>query len=484
MEFGHDSFVHDMMRRYPSEEMKKIFSDDTKYGGWRKVWVYNAESQKDLSNGRLAIQEEVDDLKSKMDPKNIDYSIVEEIEKKKKHDVVSHSTHFGDQCPKGKRIVHLALTSKDPTDNIDIYQQKEALDLTLTREVNSLDLLNKNVLKYKSLPVIGLTHKQPAAPITLGKRFAMWGEGKVIGIKQLEYLLDNIKARGLKGAIGGQDTLMGIFNGNDKLVKMHEDYVMDKLGFKNTYTAIGQVYPREWDYSVLSGLALLAANTKKTGMDLRDLQSRGELEEPFGEEQVGSSAMPHKRNPVLIERMIGLSNYVAGNAPKAWDMATDVSFEGDVTDSSIRRLIIPESFLGIDSINVLYQTIIDGLKVYPEISQKFLETEKPFISMQTLVTHATKNGGNRGELHEEGRKLSMKASKLIKEGKPHTLLEDVKNSDLFKKYLKPSEIDELSDVKKHVGRSEKICEEFAANVAGPILEKYNKRRGNIVKTEI
>jgi adenylosuccinate lyase len=438
----------------------------------------------EVPEGRLATKEEVNDLKSKMNPSYIDWKNVREIEEKKKHDVVAHAEQFREQCPLGGRLIHIALTARDVTDNVELYQMKQALQRIHERSVNSLRVIKGNVEKYRNEITVAQTHLQKADLITEGFRFAEWATPLIYTVEQIEDKLENFKGRGLVGATGNRSQLINLFDGDRETAKKVNDRVMQKMGFKGSFIVTGQQYPREYECEIFAPLSIQCANMHKVAEDIRILQHDGEMEEPIGEEKTSSSSMPGKRNPNLSERMSGLSTYVNHQIQLAWDSAANVKLEGDVRDSIMRRMYPMEIMLGMDALHTLYQTVMDGITVYDKICKKIVKDSSAITSLQTMVTEAAKRGGNKLELHTKARDLAMKDFELVRvEGKESRLVESVKQDDLFGRYLKPEEIDLMLDPVKRLGDSQKMCDDFI-KAADEILKRNEHVLPVIIKAQL
>jgi len=474
---------HPLISRYSSSQMQEIYSDEFKFGGWRKFWVSYAEALMEVSNGKLATREEVDDLRSKMDTKNIDWKAVKELEERKGHDVVAHVEHYRSQCPKGGRLVHMALTSRDVTDNVESYQNKTGLQRVHDRSVNSLRVLTRNVQKYRDTITVAQTHLKDADIITEGKRFAMWGTPLLMSIEKLEYELENFKGRGIEGAVGDRSQLTKLVDGNREAAKAVNEKVMKKMGFKGSFPAIGQQYPREYECVIFNPLSVQCANMHKVSEDITILQHDLEMEEPFGEEKTGSSAMPGKRNPNLSERMSGLSTYVNRQIELSWDAAANNRLEGDVRDSAMRRMYHMETMLGMDALHTLYQTIMDGITVYDKVAMKRVMDSLAVTSLQSIETEAGKKGGDKSLLHTRARDLAMKDFEAVREGKQSRLIESVKQDEMFSKYLHPEEIDAIMNPSKRIEESQRICDEFI-QATKQVFDRNQNVYPILVKTKI
>ena len=472
-----DRYSSPLSERYASKEMQYIFSQDMKFRTWRKLWIALAEVEKEL--GLNITQEQIDELKAHQD--DINYEVAQAREKEVRHDVMSHVYAYGVQCPKAKGIIHLGATSCYVGDNTDIIIMTEALRLVRKKLVNVIAELAKFADKYKAQPTLGFTHFQPAQPTTVGKRATLWLQDFTIDLEDLDYVLDHMKLLGSKGTTGTQASFLELFDGNLSRVDRLDPMIAEKMGFKNCMAVSGQTYSRKIDMKVANVLAGIAATATKMAQDIRLLQHLKEVEEPFEKSQIGSSAMAYKRNPMRSERICSLSRYVIVDTLNP--AITEVSqwFERTLDDSANKRLSIPEGFLATDGILDLCLNVVDGLVVYPKVIEKHMMAELPFMATENIMMDAVKAGGDRQELHERIRELSMEAGKTVKvEGKDNNLLELIAADPAF--HMTLDELQKSMDPKKYVGCSEHQVDKFLAEVVKPILDANKELLG--VKAEI
>ena len=415
-----DRYTSPLSERYASREMQYIFSQDMKFRTWRKLWIALAETEKEL--GLNITQEQIDELKAHAD--DINYDVARAREKEVRHDVMSHVYAYGVQCPKAKGIIHLGATSCYVGDNTDIIVMTEALKLVQKKLVNVIAELSRFADKYKDQPTLAFTHFQPAQPTTVGKRATLWTQEFMMDLEDLEYVLDTIKLLGSKGTTGTQASFLELFDGDQETIDKIDPMIAAKMGFKECYPVSGQTYSRKVDTRVVNVLAGIAASAHKMSNDIRLLQHLKEVEEPFEKSQIGSSAMAYKRNPMRSERIASLSRYVMVDALNPAITSATQWFERTLDDSANKRLSVPEGFLAIDGILDLCLNVVDGLVVYPKVIEKHMMAELPFMATENIMMDAVKAGGDRQELHERIRELSMEAGKNVKvEGKDNNLLE-------------------------------------------------------------
>lgn len=472
-----DRYSSPLSERYASKEMQYIFSQDMKFRTWRKLWIALAEVEKEL--GLNITQEQIDELKAHQD--DINYEVAQAREKEVRHDVMSHVYAYGVQCPKAKGIIHLGATSCYVGDNTDIIIMTEALRLVRKKLVNVIAELAKFADKYKAQPTLGFTHFQPAQPTTVGKRATLWLQDFTIDLEDLDYVLDHMKLLGSKGTTGTQASFLELFDGDLSRVDRLDPMIAEKMGFRNCMAVSGQTYSRKIDMKVANVLAGIAATATKMAQDIRLLQHLKEVEEPFEKSQIGSSAMAYKRNPMRSERICSLSRYVIVDTLNP--AITEVSqwFERTLDDSANKRLSIPEGFLATDGILDLCLNVVDGLVVYPKVIEKHMMAELPFMATENIMMDAVKAGGDRQELHERIRELSMEAGKTVKvEGKDNNLLELIAADPAF--HMTLDELQKSMDPKKYVGCSEHQVDKFLAEVVKPILDANKELLG--VKAEI
>ncbi|WP_027307501.1 adenylosuccinate lyase [Caloramator sp. ALD01] len=468
-------YISPLTKRYASKEMSYLFSDEKKFKTWRKLWVVLAEAEKEL--GLSITQEQIDELKANID--NLNYEVAEQKERETRHDVMSHVYAYGEQCPKAKPIIHLGATSCYVGDNTDVIIMKEALELIRKKLIACIKNLKEFALQYKGLPTLSYTHLQPAQLSTVGKRACLWLQDLVMDLEQIEYCIENLKLLGVKGTTGTQASFLKLFNGDHNKVKQLDEILCKKLGFDKKYFKVtGQTYPRKQDVFVLNVLSSIAQSAYKFSNDIRILQSFKEIEEPFEKNQIGSSAMPYKRNPMRSERISALARYVIVNSTNADITASTQWFERTLDDSANRRLVLAESFLAVDGILNLYINVTSNLVVNEKIILKRVREELPFMATENILMECVKKGGDRQELHERIRVHSMDASKNIKTyGGENDLLERIINDPVFN--LDKDDLDDIMNENNYIGRSKEQVDEFICEVVEPIIKKYE----NIEKIE-
>lgn len=472
-----DRYTTPLGERYASKEMQYIFSPDKKFKTWRKLWIALAESEKEL--GLNVTQEQIDELKANAD--DINYDVAKAKEKEVRHDVMAHVHAYGQQCPKAKGIIHWGATSCYVGDNTDIILMTEGLKLIRKKLLNVMNELAKFADKYKSLPTLGFTHFQPAQPTTVGKRATLWLMELKLDLDDVDYMINNMMLLGCKGTTGTQASFLELFEGDHEKVKELDKKIAEKMGYDKYFPVSGQTYSRKMDTRVLNVLSGIAASAHKFSNDIRLLQHLKEIEEPFEKNQIGSSAMAYKRNPMRSERIASLSRYVMTvNMNPAITSATQW-FERTLDDSANKRISVPEAFLAVDGILDLYMNVVDGLVVYDKVIKKRLMSELPFMATENIMMDAVKKGGDRQELHERIRQLSMQAGANVKErGLDNNLLELIAADPVFN--LSVKELEETMDPAKYVGRSPEQVEEFLNDVINPILEENKDELG--LKAEI
>ena len=474
---SNDRYVSPLSERYASREMQYIFSPDMKFKTWRRLWIALAETEKEL--GLPITQEQIDELKSHAE--DINYEVAKERERQVRHDVMSHVYAYGVQCPKAKGIIHLGATSCYVGDNTDVIVMREALRLVKKKLVNVIAELAKFAGEWKDQPTLAFTHFQPAQPTTVGKRATLWTQEFLMDLQDLDYVLGTLKLLGSKGTTGTQASFLELFDGDQETIDKIDPMIAQKMGFEACYPVSGQTYSRKVDTRVLNVLAGIAASAHKMSNDIRLLQHLKEVEEPFEKSQIGSSAMAYKRNPMRSERIASLSRYVMIDALNPAITSATQWFERTLDDSANKRLSIPEGFLAIDGILDLCLNVVDGLVVYPKVIEKRLRSELPFMATENIMMDAVKAGGDRQELHERIRELSMEAGKTVKvEGKDNNLLELIAADPAFNMTLE--ELQKTMDPAKYTGRSAVQVEAFLKNVVNPVLEESKDLLG--VKAEI
>ncbi|MCR4755565.1 MAG: adenylosuccinate lyase [Lachnospiraceae bacterium] len=469
---GTDSYISPLSERYASKEMQHLFSQDKKFRTWRCLWVALAETEKEL--GLDITDEQIEELKSHLD--DINYDVAKAREKEVRHDVMSHVYAYGVQCPKAKGIIHLGATSCYVGDNTDIIIMTEALRLVKRKLLNVINELANFADKYKSQPTLAFTHFQPAQPTTVGKRASLWLNEFVMDYEDVCYVLSTMKLLGSKGTTGTQASFLELFDGDEDKIDKIDPMIAKKMGFDSVVPVSGQTYSRKMDTRVLNVLAGIAASATKMSNDIRLLQHLKEVEEPFEKNQIGSSAMAYKRNPMRSERIASLSRYVICDALNPAITSATQWFERTLDDSANKRLAVPEGFLAIDGILDLCINVVDGLVVYPKVIEKHMLAELPFMATENIMMDAVKAGGDRQELHEKIRTLSMQAGKAVKEeGADNNLLELIAADDAFG--LSIEELKETMKPEKYTGRSARQVEVFLRDVVRPILDENKDSLG-------
>ena len=461
-----DRYQSPLSQRYASREMQYIFSAEKKFRTWRRLWIALAEAEKEL--GLPITEEQLEELRSFKD--DINFEVAAAREREVRHDVMSHVYAYGLQCPKAKGIIHLGATSCYVGDNTDLILMTEALTLVKKKLVNVMAVLAGFADEYKSLPTLGFTHFQPAQPTTVGKRAALWLMEFKLDYEDLCHVLDTMSLRGAKGTTGTQASFLELFDGDHEKVKQLEKIIAGKLGFDSCYPVTGQTYSRKIDSRVLNVLAGIAQSAHKFSNDVRLLQHLKEIEEPFEKSQIGSSAMAYKRNPMRSERIASLADYVISTAMNPMLISSTQWFERTLDDSANKRISVPESFLAVDGILDLCMNVVDGMVVYPKVIRKHLMAELPFMATENIMMDAVKAGGDRQELHERIRTLSMEAGRHVKvEGLDNNLLELIAADESFG--LTQEQLKETMDPTRYVGRAPQQVEEFLRDVINPILRE-------------
>lgn len=472
-----DKYTSPLSERYAGKEMQYIFSPDMKFKTWRKLWVVLAEAQKEL--GLNITEEQIEELKAFQD--DINYEVAREREALVRHDVMSHVYAYGVQCPKAKGIIHLGATSCYVGDNTDLILMTKALKLIRKKLVNVMAELSNFAMEYRAQPTLSFTHFQPAQPTTVGKRATLWLMDLKLDYDDICYVIDNMRLLGSKGTTGTQASFLELFDGDHEKIRQLDQKIADKMGFPGCYPVSGQTYSRKIDTRVLNVLAGIAASAHKFSNDIRLLQHLKEIEEPFEKNQIGSSAMAYKRNPMRSERIASLANYVIADAINPAITSSTQWFERTLDDSANKRISVPEAFLAVDGILDLYMNVVDGLVVYPKVIEKHLMQELPFMATENIMMDAVKAGGDRQELHERIRKLSMEAAKNVKEkGLDNNLLELIAADPAFN--MKLEDLKKTMDPARYTGRSMEQTEEFVSEVIRPILEENKEDLG--LKAEI
>ena len=463
---SYDRYESPFSERYGSKEMQYLFSQEKKFKTWRRLWIALAEAEKEL--GLNITNEQIDELKEHVD--DINYDVAKEREALVRHDVMSHVYAYGVQCPKAKGIIHLGATSCYVGDNTDLIIMTEALGLIKKKLVNVIGKLSDFAMEYKGLPTLAFTHFQPAQPTTVGKRASLWLMDLTLDLDDLNYIIDGMRLLGSKGTTGTQASFLELLDGDHEKVKKLDKLIAKKMGFKDCYPVSGQTYSRKIDTRVLNVLAGVAASAHKFSNDIRLLQHLKEIEEPFEKNQIGSSAMAYKRNPMRSERIASLARYVMADALNPAITSSAQWFERTLDDSANKRISVAEGFLAVDGILDLYLNIVDGLVVYPKVIEKRLMSELPFMATENIMMDAVKAGGDRQELHEKIRVLSMEAGRNVKEkGLENNLLELIAGDPAFNMTLE--ELRKTMDPSKYTGRAEQQVEEFIEEMISPVLEE-------------
>ena len=474
---SYDKYNSPLSERYASKEMQYVFSPDKKFKTWRRLWIALAETEKEL--GLEITDEQIEELKAHAE--DINYDVAKEREKIVRHDVMSHVYAYGQQCPKAKGIIHLGATSCYVGDNTDMIVMSEALEIVRRKLVNVIAELSKFADEYKGLPTLAFTHFQPAQPTTVGKRATLWAQEFCLDLEDLDHCLGGMKLLGSKGTTGTQASFLELFDGDQEKVDRIDPMIAEKMGFQECFPVSGQTYSRKVDTRVANVLAGIGASAHKMSNDIRLLQHLKEVEEPFEKGQIGSSAMAYKRNPMRSERIASLSRYVMIDALNPAVTSACQWFERTLDDSANKRLSIPEAFLAVDGILDLCLNVVDGLVVYPKVIEKHLRSELPFMATENIMMDAVKMGGNRQELHERIRKLSMEAGQRVKvDGGENNLLELIAAEPAFRMTLE--ELQESMDPARYVGRAREQVEAFLEKVIRPVLQENRELLG--LKAEI
>jgi adenylosuccinate lyase len=465
-------YSNPLAERYSSKEMLENFSPDKKFSTWRKLWVALAEAEKEL--GLNITDEQIEEMKANI--YNIDYELAAKKELEFRHDVMAHVHTFGTQAPKAMPIIHLGATSAYVGDNTDLIQIKDGLDIIKTKLVNVISEMSKFAMANKDLPTLGFTHFQAAQLTTVGKRATLWLQSLLLDLEELEFREKTLRFRGVKGTTGTQASFQELFNGDFEKVKELDRRITEKMGFDKRFLVTGQTYDRKVDSEVMNLLANIAQSAHKFTNDLRLLQHLKEIEEPFEKSQIGSSAMAYKRNPMRSERISSLAKFVIALQQSTAMTASTQWFERTLDDSANKRLSLPQAFLAVDAILIIWKNVLDGLVVYPKMIEKRIMSELPFMSTEYIIMECVKNGGDRQELHERIRVHSMEAGKNVKvEGKDNDLIDRIINDKYFN--LDKERLLEILDPKNFIGFAPEQTEEFVNIEVKPILEKYSDRLG-------
>ena len=469
----YDKYQSPLSERYASREMQFIFSPDKKFKTWRKLWIALAETEYELGLSSVT-PEQIEELKAHQD--DINFEVAKEREKEVRHDVMSHVYAYGVQCPNAKGIIHLGATSCYVGDNTDIIIMTESLKLVRKKLVNVIAKLADFAMDYRSLPTLAFTHFQPAQPTTVGKRATLWINELMLDLEDLDHVIGTMKLLGSKGTTGTQASFLELFNGDHETIRKVDQKIAEKMGFKECYPVSGQTYSRKVDSRVLNVLSGIAQSAHKFSNDIRLLQHLKEIEEPFEKNQIGSSAMAYKRNPMRSERIASLANYVISDAMNPALVASTQWFERTLDDSANKRLSIPEGFLAIDGILDLYLNVVDGLVVYPKVIESHLLRELPFMATENIMMDAVKAGGDRQELHEKIRQHSMEAGRAVKEeGKENDLLMRIAADPAFGMTM--DQLQEIMKPENFTGRAKEQTEEYIRDVVRPVLDSNREILG-------
>ncbi|QDV78677.1 adenylosuccinate lyase [Botrimarina mediterranea] len=464
----HEVYENPLISRYASRPMASLWGAQKKFSTWRRLWVWLAEAEAELGLPITAAQ--LDELRAKVD--DIDFTAAAGYEKKLRHDVMAHVHTYGDACPNAKGIIHLGATSNFVVDNADVIVIRESLELVASRLAAVIVALAAFAEKHRDLPTLGFTHLQPAQPTTVGKRATLWCYDLALDLAEVEHRIAALKARSTKGTTGTQASFLELFEGDHDKCRQLEQRVAEKMGFDASYAVTGQTYPRKVDAQVLDCLSGIAASAHKATTDLRILAMRKEIEEPFEEHQIGSSAMPYKRNPMRSERIGALSRFVMSLAQNGAATHATQWMERTLDDSANRRLSLPQAFLGVDAVLVIYENVARGMVVYPEVIAKNLREELPFMITENVLMEAVKAGGDRQDLHEKIRQHSQAAGAVVKQqGGANDLLDRLRKDDAFKAV----DLGSIADPSQLVGRAPQQVDEFLAEVVASIRERYADR---------
>jgi adenylosuccinate lyase len=459
-----DRYDNPLCSRYASRAMQELFSPDRKFRTWRQLWIALAESEHEL--GLPITEQQIRELKEFAD--DINYDAAERHETRVRHDVMAHVHAYGEQCPSARPIIHLGATSCYVGDNTDLILMAEGLKLLRSRLLSVMRCLASFAARYRALPTLGFTHFQPAQPVTVGKRATLWLQDLMLDLDDLDHMLGSFRLLGSKGTTGTQASFLALFDGDHEKVRELDRRVAARMGFADIFPVTGQTYPRKMDSRILQVLAGIAQSAHKFSNDIRLLQHLKEIEEPFAKDQIGSSAMAYKRNPMRSERMAALARHVLANSLNPAMTAAEQWFERTLDDSANKRIAIPEAFLATDALLLLYRNVADGLVVYPTVISRHLQEELPFMATENILMAAVNNGGDRQELHEKIRQHSMEAGRLVKEeGRQNDLLQRIAADPAFN--LSTTDLDDLLDPADYVGRAPEQVDEFLAHYVEPLL---------------
>lgn len=464
---SNELYENPLIARYASREMATLWGDQRKFSTWRRLWIALAEAEAELGLPVTAAQ--IEELRANVE--NIDFAAAQQYERKLRHDVMAHVHTYGDACPTARPIIHLGATSCYVTDNTDLILIRESLQAVARRLAGVVIALADFAKQYRDLPTLSFTHLQPAQPTTVGRRACLWAYDLSLDLAEVEHRIESLKARSVKGTTGTQASFLELFHGDHEKVRRLEQLVAEKIGFEATYTITGQTYSRKIDAQVLDVLAGIAASSHKAASDLRILAHRKEIEEPFEKDQIGSSAMAYKRNPMRSERICALARFTMNLSSNADETHATQWMERTLDDSANRRLVLPQAFLAVDAILILYQNVATGLVVYPQVIARRLREELPFMATENILMAAVAAGGDRQELHEKIRQHSQAAAAVVKQqGGDNDLLARLKHDPDFAEV----DLNDAIDASKLVGRSPEQVDEFLADVVAPIRQRYRE----------
>ena len=474
---SHDLYDNPLISRYASRDMCRLWGDQRKFGTWRRLWVVLAEAEREL--GLPITEAQIAELKAHVD--DIDFAAAAAYEKKLRHDVMAHVHAYGDVCPAARTIIHLGATSCYVTDNTDLILMREGLSMVARRLASVIDALAKFAQQHRDLPCLGFTHLQPAQPTTVGKRACLWAYDLALDLAEVEHRLASLKARSVKGTTGTQASFLALFHGDHALVRQLEQLVARRLGFDASYAVTGQTYSRKVDVQVIDVLSGVAQSAHKQATDLRLLQSRKEIEEPFEADQIGSSAMAYKRNPMRSERVCALARFLISLQSSAANTLATQWMERTLDDSANRRLVIPQAFLAVDAILILLHNVASGLVVYPQVIAKNLAEELPFMATENLLMSAVEAGGDRQQLHEVIRRHSQAVAAAVKQkGQPNDLLARLAADPAFAKV----DVNAAMDPSQFIGRAPAQVDEFIEQIVAPVRQRYANAGGDSAEVRV
>jgi len=476
-------YEHPLTQRYASPAMEEIFSPSRRFGTWRRLWLALAETQKELGlqiGGEPIPDEAITQMRAALD--DLDLEQAAEYERRFRHDVMAHVHLFGGAAPAARGIIHLGATSAFISDNTDLVLHREALGLTRARVLRCVEALARFAREHRSLPTLGYTHLQPAQPTTVGKRATLWIQDLLLDLEEIDFRLRTLRLRGVRGTTGTQASFLELFGGDHAKVDELDERVADRMGFTGSYAVSGQTYPRKVDGALLATLAGVATSTSKMGHDLRLLAHLREVEEPFEEEQIGSSAMPYKRNPMRAERICALARHVITLSMDPQITAATQWLERTLDDSANRRLSIPDAYLTLDGCLVLVENVARGLEVNPSVVRRHLDEHLPFMATETVLMHATAAGGDRQELHERIRRHALAASQRMKRGEPGDLIERIAGDQAFG--VDEAGLQKLMDPSRFVGRAPQQVDQFLSERVEPVLERYRSELDRVGAPEL